>query len=154
MIEERIKELGLTLPEPTKPVGFYVPCKKTGNFVYLSGVISEKKGKLGKDLTVEEGYEESKKVLLKLLANLKEFLGDLDKVKEIVKVEGYVSSSDDFFEQPKVINGASDLLFQIFGDRGKHSRIAVGVKNLPLNAAIEISMIVEVYEWIEKKQLV
>lgn len=154
MIEERIKELGLSLPEPTKPVGSYIPCKRVGNILFLSGVISEKKGKLGENLTVEEGYEESKKVLLKLLANLKNEIGTLDKVKEIIKVEGFVSSSDDFFDQPKVINGASDLLFQIFGEKGKHSRVAIGVKNLPLNAAIEISMIVEVYEWIEKKQLI
>ncbi|MDI6860745.1 MAG: RidA family protein [Caldisericia bacterium] len=146
MIEERIKELGLSLPEPTKPVGSYIPCKRVGNILFLSGVISEKKGKLGENLTVEEGYEESKKVLLKLLANLKNEIGTLDKVKEIIKVEGFVSSNDDFFDQPKVINGASDLLFQIFGEKGKHSRVAIGVKNLPLNAAIEISMIVEVYE--------
>jgi enamine deaminase RidA (YjgF/YER057c/UK114 family) len=146
MIDEKIKELGLSLPEPSKPVGSYIPCKKVGNLVFLSGVISEKKGKVGSDLTVEEGYEESKKVLLKLLSNLKEFLGSLDKVKEIVKVEGYVASSENFHDQPKVINGASDTLFLIFGESGKHSRIAVGVKELPLNSAIEISMIVEVYE--------
>jgi enamine deaminase RidA (YjgF/YER057c/UK114 family) len=146
MIEEKIKELGLSLPEPSKPVGSYIPCKKVGNLVFLSGVISEKKGKVGSDLTIEEGYEESKKVLLKLLSNLKEFLGSLDKVKEIVKVEGYVASSENFYDQPKVINGASDTLFLIFGESGKHSRIAVGVKELPLNSAIEISMIVEVYE--------
>ncbi len=144
MIEERIKELGLTLPEPSKPVGSYIPCKKVGNLIFLSGVISDKKGKLGIDLTVEEGYEESKKVVLKLLSNLKEVLGNLDKVKEIVRVEGFVASSENFNEQPKVINGASDTLFQIFGEKGKHSRIAVGVKELPLNSAIEISMIVEV----------
>lgn len=152
MIEEKIKELGLSLPEPSKPVGSYIPCKKVGNLVFLSGVISEKKGKIGSDLTVEEGYEESKKVLLKLLSNLKEFLGSLDKVKEIVKVEGYVASSENFYDQPKVINGASDTLFLIFGESGKHSRIAVGVKELPLNSAIEISMIVEVYEWKEMRQ--
>jgi len=146
MIEERIKELGYILPEPSKPVGSYIPCKKVGNLVFLSGVISERKGKLGKDLTLEEGYEESKKVLLKLLSNLKEFLGDLDKVKEIVRVEGYVQVEDGFFDVPKVINGASELLFQIFGERGKHSRIAVGVKELPLNSIVEISMIVEVEE--------
>lgn len=152
MIDEKIKELGLSLPEPSKPVGSYIPCKKVGNLVFLSGVISEKKGKVGSDLTVEEGYEESKKVLLKLLSNLKEFLGSLDKVKEIVKVEGYVASSENFHDQPKVINGASDTLFLIFGESGKHSRIAVGVKELPLNSAIEISMIVEVYEWKEMRQ--
>ncbi|MCX8095348.1 MAG: RidA family protein [Caldisericia bacterium] len=146
MIEERIKELGFSLPEPSKPVGSYIPCKRVGNLIFLSGVISEKKGKLGKDLSVEDGYDESKKVILKLLSNLKEFLGTLDKVKEIVRVEGFVASSENFFDQPKVINGASDVLFQIFGERGKHSRIAVGVKELPLNSAIEISMIVEVEE--------
>lgn len=144
MIEEKIKELGLCLPEPSKPVGSYIPCKRVGNLIFLSGAISDKKGKLGEDVSLEEGYEESKKVILKLLSNLKEFLGNLDKVKEIVKVEGFVASSDSFFDHPKVINGASDTLFQIFGESGKHSRIAVGVKSLPLNSAIEISMIVEV----------
>lgn len=144
MIEEKIKELGYSLIETTPPLASYLPCVKSGNLVFLSGVISDKKGKLGKDLTTEEGYEESKKCLIKLLSNLKGFIKNLDNVVRIAKVEGYVNSTDTFSEQSKVINGASDLLIDIFGDKGKHSRIAVGVMSLPLNAAIEISMIVEV----------
>jgi enamine deaminase RidA (YjgF/YER057c/UK114 family) len=144
MIEEKIKELGYSLIETAPPLASYLPCVKSGNLVFLSGVISDKKGKLGKDLTTEEGYEESKKCLIKLLSNLKGFIKNLDNVVRIVKVEGYVNSTDTFSEQSKVINGASDLLIDIFGDKGKHSRIAVGVMSLPLNAAIEISMIVEV----------
>lgn len=144
MIEEKIKELGYTLTETTPPIASYSPCVKTGNLVFLSGVISEKKGKLGKDLSTEEGYEESKKCLIKLLSNLKAFISNLDNVVRVVKVEGYVNSTEDFSEQSKVINGASDLLIEIFGEKGKHSRIAIGVMNLPLNASIEISMIVEV----------
>lgn len=144
MIEEKIKELGYTLIETTPPIASYSPCVKTGNLVFLSGVISERKGKLGKDLSTEEGYEESKKCLIKLLSNLKAFISNLDSVVRVVKVEGYVNSTEDFSEQSKVINGASDLLIEIFGEKGKHSRIAIGVINLPLDASIEISMIVEV----------
>lgn len=144
MIEEKIKELGYTLIETTPPIASYSLCVKTGNLVFLSGVISEKKGKLGKDLSTEEGYEESKKCLIKLLSNLKAFISNLDNVVRVVKVEGYVNSTEDFSEQSKVINGASDLLIDIFGEKGKHSRIAIGAINLPLNASIEISMIVEV----------
>lgn len=144
MIEEKIKELGYSLIETTPPLASYSPCVKTGNLVFLSGVISEKKGKLGKDLSTEEGYEESKKCVIKLLSNLKGLIKNLDNVERIVRVEGYVNSTEDFNEQSKVINGASDLLIKIFGEKGKHSRIAVGVMNLPLNASIEISMIVEV----------
>ncbi|MGQ9845203.1 MAG: RidA family protein [Caldisericia bacterium] len=144
MIEEKIKELGYTLIEATPPIASYLPCVKTGNLVFLSGVISEKKGKLGKDLSTEEGYEESKKCLIKLLSNLKAFISNLDNVVRVVRVEGYVNSTEDFSEQSKVINGASDLLIEIFGEKGKHSRIAIGVMNLPLNASIEISMVVEV----------
>lgn len=144
MIEEKIKELGYTLIETTPPIASYSLCVKTGNLVFLSGVISDKKGKLGKDLSTEEGYEESKKCLIKLLSNLKAFISNLDNVVRVVKVEGYVNSTEDFSEQSKVINGASDLLIEIFGEKGKHSRIAIGAINLPLNASIEISMIVEV----------
>lgn len=146
MIEEKIKELGFTLSEPTVPIASYIPFLKVKNLVFLSGVISDKRGKLGKELSVEEGYKESEKCLIKLLSNLKALINDLDKVKQIVRVEGFVNSTEDFSEQPKVINGASDLLVKIFGERGKHTRIAVGVSNLPLNSAVEISMIVEVYD--------
>lgn len=152
MIEEKIKELGYSLTEVTPPLASYLPCIKSGNLIFLSGVISDKNGKLGKDLTTEDGYEESKKCAIKLLSNLKAFIKNLDNVVRIVKVEGYVNSTESFDEQSKVINGASDLLFDIFGELGKHSRVAIGVMNLPFNASIEISMIVEVKEWIEMKR--
>jgi len=152
MIEEKIKELGYSLTEVTPPLASYLPCIKSGNLIFLSGVISDKKGKLGKDLTTEDGYEESKKCAIKLLSNLKAFIKNLDNVVRIVKVEGYVNSTESFDEQSKVINGASNLLFDIFGELGKHSRVAIGVMNLPFNASIEISMIVEVKEWIEMKR--
>ncbi len=144
MIEERIKKLGYSLIEVTPPLASYVPFVKTKNLIFLSGVISDKKGKLGKDLTTLEGYEESKKCAIKLLSNLKSIINNLDNVVRIVKVEGYVNSTESFEEQSKVINGASDLLTNIFGEIGKHSRVAVGVMSLPLNASVEISMIVEV----------
>lgn len=144
MIEEKIKELGYSLIEATQPIASYLQCVKTGNLVFLSGVISERKGKLGKDLSTEEGYEESKKCVIKLLSNLKAFINNLDNVVRVVKVEGYVNSTENFSEQSKVINGASDLLIEIFGEKGKHSRIAIGVMNLPMNASVEISMIVEI----------
>jgi len=146
MIEEKIKELGYSLTEVTPPLASYLPYIKSGNLIFLSGVISDKKGKLGKDLTTEDGYEESKKCAIKLLSNLKAFIKNLDNVVRIVKVEGYVNSTELFDEQSKVINGVSDLLFDIFGELGKHSRVAIGVMNLPFNASIEISMIVEVKE--------
>ncbi|HQJ56435.1 MAG TPA: RidA family protein [Caldisericia bacterium] len=146
MIEKKIKELGYSLIEVTPPLASYLPCVKSGNLIFLSGVISDKKGKLGKDLTTEDGYEESKKCAIKLLSNLKSYIKNLDNVVRIVKVEGYVNSTEDFSEQSKVINGISDLLFDIFGELGKHSRVAIGVMNLPFNASIEISMIVEVKE--------
>lgn len=146
MIEEKIKELGYSLIEVTPPLASYLPCVKSGNLIFLSGVISDKKGKLGKDLTTQDGYEESKQCAIKLLSNLKSYIKNLDNVVRIVKVEGYVNSTEDFSEQSKVINGISDLLFDIFGELGKHSRVAIGVMNLPFNASIEISMIVEVKE--------
>lgn len=146
MIEKKIKELGYSLIEVTPPLASYLPCVKSGNLIFLSGVISDKKGKLGKDLTTQDGYEESKQCAIKLLSNLKSYIKNLDNVVRIVKVEGYVNSTEDFSEQSKVINGISDLLFDIFGELGKHSRVAIGVMNLPFNASIEISMIVEVKE--------
>jgi len=152
MIEEKIKELGYSLIEVTPPIASYLSCVKSGNLIFLSGVISDKKGKLGKDLTTQDGYEESKQCAIKLLSNLKSYIKNLDNVVRIVKVEGYVNSTEDFSEQSKVINGISDLLFDIFGELGKHSRVAIGVMNLPFNASIEISMIVEVKEWIEMKR--
>jgi len=144
MIEEKLKDMGITLPEPSKPVGSYLPVVKSGRLVFLSGVISGKKGKVGKDLDIDEAYKEAEKCALILLSNLKREVGSLDKVKRVVKLEGFVNSEKGFSDQPKVINGASDLLVKLFGKKGKHARIAVGVSELPLNSCVEISMIVEV----------
>ena len=144
MIEEKLKDMGITLPEPSKPVGSYLPVVKSGKLIFLSGVISGKKGKVGKDLDIDEAYKEAEKCALILLSNLKREVGSLDKVKRVVKLEGFVNSEKGFSDQPKVINGASDLLVRLFGERGKHARIAVGVSELPLDSCVEISMIVEV----------
>ena len=148
-IETRLQELGLTLPEVPAPVASYVNCVRTGNTVHLSGGLpfdDEKKyvGKIPIDLSIEEGQAAAHMIILNRLAVLRNELGNLDKITRIVSLQGFVSSPPDFYDHPKVINGASDLLLEIFGEAGKHSRIALGVSALPLNAAVEISMVVEV----------
>lgn len=148
--EAKLKELGLTLPEPPPPGGNYIPAVRTGNVVFLSGVTPRRPdgrpfaGKLGQDLSVEEGYEAAKICALNLLANLKKEIGDLDKVTHVVKLLGMVNSAPDFTQPPAVINGCSDLLVEVFGDKGKHARSAVGLATLPGGVAVEIEMIVEV----------
>jgi enamine deaminase RidA (YjgF/YER057c/UK114 family) len=147
--EARLKELGLELPAPAAPVGNYVSAVRSGNLVFVSGhgpvgkdrVVT---GKLGKDLTVEEGYEAARMVAVGLLGSLKALIGDLDKVRRIVKVLGMVNCDPAFLEQPRVIDGASDLLVEIFGEAGRHARSAVGMSALPFDIAVEIEMIVEV----------
>ena len=149
-IEKRLKELNYKLPEPPKPVASYIPVIKSGNLVFTAGQIAleenklKYEGKVGQDLTLEQGYEAAKLCVLNCLSVIKDEIGDLNRIKKIVKVTGYVSSSDNFNEQPKVLNGASELLGEIFYDKGKHVRSAVGVNELPLNSAVEIEMIVEV----------
>lgn len=149
--DEKIKELGLQLPAASKPIANYVKYVRTGNLIFLAGHGPTKAdgtnimGKVGKDLTIEQGYEAAKVTALSLIATLKDALGgDLSKVKRIVKVNGYVNCLPDFTEQPKVINGCSDLLVMIFGEKGKHARAAMGMVALPNNIAVEIEMIVEV----------
>ncbi len=149
--DDKIKELGLQLPPASKPIANYVKYVRTGNLIFLAGHGPTKAdgtnitGKVGKDLTIEQGYEAAKVTALSLIATLKDALGgDLSKVKRIVKVNGYVNCLPDFTEQPKVINGCSDLLVQIFGDKGKHARAAMGMVALPMNIAVEIEIIVEV----------
>ena len=149
-IETRLKEMGLELPAPGKPVANYVPAVRSGNLVFLSGhgpVLENGNlitGKVGADLTLEEGYKAARQVALVLLASLKSEIGDLDKVRRVVKLLGMVNCTPDFVDQPKVINGASDLLVEIFGEKGKHARSAVGMNALPLNIAVEIEMIAEI----------
>lgn len=148
-VEEKLKELGLELPPPATPMANYVTAVRSGNLVFLSGHGPVEKdriirGKLGRDLGVEQGYEAAKVTALGLLGTLKGVVGDLDKVRRIVKLLGMVNCTPDFLEQPQVINGASDLLVELFGDRGRHARSAVGMPALPVDIAVEIEMIVEV----------
>jgi enamine deaminase RidA (YjgF/YER057c/UK114 family) len=148
--ENRLVELGLTLPSPPKPVATYVPFVQVGSLLFLSGVVPSRNGqimfcgKLGREYSKEEGYEATKITLLNVLANIRLALGTLDRVKRIVKMTGYVASQDGFLEQPFVINGASDLLVKIFGEAGRHARVAVGVAELPLGVPVELELIVEV----------
>ncbi len=149
--EQKLKEMGLQLPPASKPIANYVKYVRTGNLLFLAGHGPTKAdgtnimGKVGKDLTVEQGYEAAKITALSLIATLKDALGgDLSKVKRIVKVNGYVNCLPDFTEQPKVINGCSDLLVAVFGDKGKHARAAMGMVALPNNIAVEIELVVEV----------
>lgn len=149
--EQRLVELGLALPSPPQPVATYVPFAMVGNLLFLSGVVPSRegqilyRGKVGKDLSKEEGYEASKATLLNALANIRLAVGTLDRVKRIVKMTGYVASPEGFVDQPYVINGASDLLVEIFGEAGRHARVAVGVAELPLSVPVELELIVEVF---------
>ena len=148
--EKKLETLGITLGKPAKPVGGYVPAVRTGNLVYTSGqgpnipIRGVYKGKLGKDFTVEQGYEAAKNCAINCLAAIKDLIGDLDKVERVVKVLGFVNSADGFHQQPQVVNGASELLQTVFGERGAHARSAVGMKELPSNIAVEVEMIVSI----------
>ena len=149
-IDEKLNELGIVLPTPMKPVANYVPWVKTGNLVFISGqgaVIDGKvhhAGKLGVDVSVDDGTLSARMTAINILAQLREAAdGDLSKVKRIVKLVGFVSCSADFTQQPKVINGASDLMVEVFGDKGRHARSAVGVSSLPMNFSVEIEAIAE-----------
>jgi enamine deaminase RidA (YjgF/YER057c/UK114 family) len=148
--DKKLKDLGIALPEPTKPMANYVKAVRTGNLVFLAGHGPTKPdgsnitGKVGRELTVEQGYEAAKLTAINLISTLKAEVGDLNKVKRVVKVLGMVNCHPDFTDQPKVINGASDLLVAVFGDKGKHARSAVGMNSLPSNIAVEIEIVVEV----------
>lgn len=149
-VEARLKEMGIELPPAVTPVANYVPSVRTGNLVFLSGhgpfnedgsLIT---GKVGSELTTEQGYEAARRVAIGLLGSLKAEIGDLEKVKRVVKLLGLVNCPADFVDPPKVINGASDFLVEVFGARGKHARSAIGTNALPMNIAVEIEMIVEI----------
>ncbi len=148
--EARLKELGIELPSPPSPVANYVNGVRTGNLIFLAGKGpkradgSEITGKLGAEISIETGYEGARLTAINQLAVLKAMLGDLSKVKRVVKVLGMVNSTPDFVEQPAVINGFSDLIVEVFGDRGRHARAAVGMASLPRGQSVEIEMIVEV----------
>jgi enamine deaminase RidA (YjgF/YER057c/UK114 family) len=148
--DKKLKDLGITLPEPTKPMANYVKAVRTGNLIFLAGHGPTKPdgsnitGKVGRDLTIEQGYEAAKLTAINLISTLKAEVGDLNKVKRVVKVLGMVNCHSDFTDQPKVINGCSDLLVGVFGDKGKHARSAVGMNSLPSNIAVEIEIVVEI----------
>jgi enamine deaminase RidA (YjgF/YER057c/UK114 family) len=148
--EQKLKELGITLPESPKPLANYVRAVRTGNLLFVSGhgPYNDGKtlilGKLGKEVTIEEGYKTARNVALNCLSSIRASLGSLDKVKRVVKLLGMVNCTADFKDQPKVINGASDLLVEVFGEAGRHARSAVGMQALPNQIPIEIEMILEV----------
>ena len=148
--DQNLKALGIVLPKPVSPLYNYVKFVRTGNLIYLSGQGPAKPdgtfitGKLGRELTVEEGAAAAKLTGINLIATLKDAIGDLSKVKRIVKVLGMVNCTENFYEQPKVINGFSDLMVAVFGEKGRHARSAVGMYSLPMNISVEIEMIVEV----------
>ena len=149
MIEDRLSELSIEIPTPPNPAGSYIPVVTTGNLAFVSGQIPMKdgkvivEGKVPEKQSLDSAREAAKICIINGLAQLKANLGSLDKITKFVRISGFVNSSPDFTEQPKVINAASDLLVEIFGDMAKHSRIAVGVASLPLNSTVEIDMIVE-----------
>src|SRR6516162_3211834 len=145
--DKKLKEIGIELYTPTKPMANYVKVVRTGNLLYFAGHGPTKAdnsnitGKVGKDLTLEQGYDAAKQTGIALLSTLKGEVGDLNKVKRIVKVLGMVNCTENFTDQPKVINGFSDLMVAVFGEKGKHARSAVGMYMLPSNIAVEIEMI-------------
>lgn len=145
--EDKLRELGIILPAIRPAVGNYVSCVKVGNLLFTAGQgVDEYYGKLGKDISIDEGYKAARQSMLNLLSVVRNELGDLNKVKRVVKLLGFVNSTGDFINQPKVMNGASDVLVEIFGEKGKHARSAVGMAQLPNNTTIEIEMVLEVEE--------
>ena len=150
LIEDKLKKLNIILPEPKAPVGAYVATKVVGKLLFISGQVSIDKntklitGKIGKDLNLDEGYEAAKRCGLSIVAHVKNACGgNLDKIKSCVKLTGYVNSTDDFKDQPKIINGASDIIAKIFDEKGEHTRAAVSVNSLPLGVAVEVDAIFE-----------
>ncbi len=150
-IEERLKKDNIKLPEPKDPVGAYVAVKVVGKLLFISGQISidEKgnllKGKIGKDLNIDQGYEAAKRCGLAIISQVKKACNnDLSKVKSCIKITGYVNSTDDFIDQPKIINGASDIITKIFDKKGSHTRAAISSNSLPLGVAVEIDAIFEI----------
>lgn len=149
LVEEKLRELGYTLPEPPTPKGVYVTALEVDGMAYTSGSSCfeggglKYQGKVGSDLTVEQGYDASRVTALNLLSVLKQHIGDLDRIERVVKLTGYVASAPGFGQQPAVINGASELLGQVLGDRGRHARSVMGVNELPMDSPVEIELIVK-----------
>ena len=150
MIEEKLQSLNISLPTPPKPAGSYIPVVVSKSWAFVSGQIPIKDGKvafIGKVPTaqsIENAQKAAKLCAINALAQLKAEIGDLDKIQKIIKVSGFVNSEQNFSEHPKVINAASDFLYDVFGEKGKHSRIAIGVNSLPLDSTVELDMIVEI----------
>ena len=150
MIEKRLKDLGISIPNAPKPAGSYVPVVLTGKLAFVSGQIPIKdgqvvyQGKVGDTQSIGDAQEAAKLCVINGLAQIEAYCGTLDNLEKIIKISGFVNSTKDFTEHPKVINAASDLLMKIFDEKGRHSRIAIGVSSLPLNATVEIDMVVEI----------
>lgn len=149
-VEEKLRSMGLSLPEPAQPRANYVPAVIDGELLYTAGSSCFEEGKLkyqgkvGAELTVEEGYDAAKVTALNLLSTIKSKIGSLDRIEQVIKLLGFVNSAADFYRQPEVINGASDLLVELLGERGKHARSAVGTSNLPMNVPVEIEMVLRI----------
>ncbi len=150
--EDRLKAMGITLPEAPAALGSYVPCVRTGNLLFLSGILPLKEGrlirtgKLGEAVSLSNAQEDAQQIVKNALSIVKAYLGSLDRVVRCIKINGYVASAPEFTDQPKVLNSASELLRDIFGDNGRHARVAVGVPVLPLNSPLEIDFIFEIRE--------
>jgi len=150
--EQKLKEMGIVLPAAPAALGAYVPCVQTGNLLFLSGQLPLREGrlirtgKLGESVSIRDAQDDARQTVMNALSNVKAALGSLDRVVKCVKLNGYVASASDFTDQPKVLNAASELLRDIFGDQGRHARVAVGVPVLPLNSPLEIDFIFEIRE--------
>jgi len=140
-IESRLDSLQIQLPKVSAPIANYVKWRKANNMLYISGHVPSTVGKLGKDLTIEEGYDAARETGISILATIKQALGNLDLIEEFVKVDGMVNCTSDFYDQSLVINGFSDLMVEVFGESGKHARVALGHPSLPGNRAVEIAVI-------------
>ncbi len=149
-IDDKLRELGIELSGIPKPLGSYVPCVQSGNLLFMSGVLPlrngelTRSGKVGQAVTLDEARDDARQVVINALSALKAQLGSLDKIQRCIKLNGYVASAENFTDQPKVLNAASDLLFEIFGEAGRHARAAIGVYSLPLNSPIEVDFIFEI----------
>ena len=150
--EQKLKEMGIILPAAPAALGAYVPCVQTGNLLFLSGQLPLREGKLirtgklGESVSISDAQDDARQAVMNALSNAKAVLGSLDRVAKCVKLNGYVASAPDFTDQPRVLNAASELLRDIFGDQGRHARVAVGVSVLPLNSPLEIDFIFEIRE--------
>jgi enamine deaminase RidA (YjgF/YER057c/UK114 family) len=148
--DARLHELDLELPVPPKPVASYIPAVRSGNLLFLSGVLPFRegqltlRGKVGRELTPDQGRDAARTAVLNALAIARQELGTLDRIKKVVRMVGHVASAEGFIQQPAVINGASDLLVQVFGEAGRHARVAVGAAELPLNSPVELELIIEI----------